>query len=77
MSNKQTDLTDYLFEQLQYLKDRKLSGEKLVEEITRSKAIVEVSGQIIANGALLLSACRISETASRNVKLPLILTAEV
>jgi hypothetical protein len=76
MAQKQADLTELLFKQMEYLQDRELSGEKLNEEISRSKAVAEVAGQIIANGALILNACRVSETASRAVKLPLLLAED-
>jgi hypothetical protein len=74
MANKLTDLNDRLFSQFDYLEDRNLSGEKLNEEIARSKAAVDVAQAIIANGALILSACRISDNASRALKLPVMLT---
>jgi hypothetical protein len=76
MAKKQTELTERLFDLIEHLEDRSLTGEKLTEEIARSKAITEAAGQIVANGALILSACRISETASRKVNLPLLLSPD-
>jgi hypothetical protein len=73
---KQTDLSEDLFRQLHRLLDSDLTGEKLTEEIARSKAAAEMSAQIIANGALVLSACRMAESASRSVKMPLLLSEE-
>lgn len=48
MKNKIEDLRNHLFAQLERLSDEDLSGEKLQEEIKRSKAIAEVSSQIVA-----------------------------
>jgi hypothetical protein len=74
MTNKLSDLNDILFSQLNRLEDEKLDGEKLNQEIFRSKAAVEVAQQIIANGALILNACRIADSASHSLKLPVMLT---
>jgi hypothetical protein len=76
MARKQSELTEELFDQISRLKDRSLAGEKLREEIERSKVINETAMQIVANGALILSACRVSESASRKVNLPLLLSEE-
>jgi hypothetical protein len=76
MAKKQIELTDHLFDVLLDLKNKELTGEKLNEEIARSKAIIEVAGQIIANGALIANACRMASTASNNMRLPLLLTDE-
>jgi hypothetical protein len=76
MAIKQAELSEHLFEELLSLKNKELTGEKLNEEIARSKAIVDVAAQMIANGALVLSACRVAETASRTIKLPLLLMDE-
>jgi hypothetical protein len=74
MANKLSDLNEILFSQLSRLQDEKLIGEKLTEEIGRSKASVEVAQQVIANGALILSACRVSDSMSHSLKLPGLLT---
>lgn len=54
--NKLTDLNDHLFEQLERLNDEELKGDKLSEEINRSKAITDVATKIIDNGNLVLKA---------------------
>lgn len=59
--NKLTDLNDHLFAALERLGDEELTGEALQEEITRSRVIASVSGQIIANGNLVLDAARFTD----------------
>lgn len=54
--NKLTDLNDHLFAQLERLNDEDISGDKLNEEINRSKAMVGVASQIIGNAKLALDA---------------------
>ena len=56
MKNKLTDLNNHLFEQLERLNDEDLIGDKLAEEINRSKAITGVASQIIGNAKLALDA---------------------
>jgi hypothetical protein len=73
-NNKLTDLSDRLFNLFDQMQDKKLAGEKLVDEISRAKMSVEVAQQIIAAGALVANACRLAETMSHSVKLPPMLT---
>jgi len=54
--NKSIDLTNHLFAQLERLSDEETTGDELKTEITRAKAITDVSKQIIANNALVLKA---------------------
>ena len=56
MKNKLTNLNDHLFMQLERLTDEKLKGDKLAEEISRSKAVSQIAGQIIFGGKLALEA---------------------
>lgn len=56
MKNKQTDLNDHLFAQLERLGDEDLKGEELEAEIERSRAITNVAKHLISSGALALQA---------------------
>lgn len=61
MKNKLSDLNNHLFEQLERLNDENLVGDKLGEEILRSRAVTSVAQQIIANGNLVLDAAKFTE----------------
>jgi len=56
MKNTLADLNNHLFAQLERLSDESLSPEKLSHEITRSKAIADLSREVISNAALVLKA---------------------
>jgi len=56
MKNKLTDLNNHLFAQLERLGDEDLSGDKLKEEIERSRAVSAISRDIVGNASLVLKA---------------------
>ena len=56
MKNTLGDLNNHLFEQLERLNDEELTGEKLTQEIGRSKAIATIASQIIGNAHIVLHA---------------------
>lgn len=54
MKNTLTDLNNYLFEQIERLNDDELKGDKLQEQLLKSKAIGDIASQIISSGELTL-----------------------
>ena len=77
MKNKLSDLNNHLFAQLERLSDEDLAGERLTEEISRSRAVTGIASQIIANGTLVLKAAQTSqEYLDRENALPKMLIGE-
>ena len=68
--NSLYDLNDHLFEQVEWLMDRDIKGEGLLEEIKRSEAVVKVSKQIVDNANILLRAKIAADNANDKIKLP-------
>ena len=60
------DLNNHLFAQLERLNDEDITGEKLEDEIIRSKAVIGVSKQIIANANVVLKAKSIELEYGKN-----------
>ena len=56
MKNTLVDLNNYLFAQIERLDDDSLTDEQLAREITRTRAIAEISREVIANAGLVLRA---------------------
>jgi len=76
MKNTLGDLHNHLFAQLERLNDEDLSGDQLIEEINRAKAVTGVASQIIANGQLALKAQMAYDNAlDANKKVPPMLEA--
>ena len=59
MKNKLADLNNHLFTQLERLCEEDLTKEKLEQEVARSKAIVDVSDQIVSGANLQLRAAKV------------------
>ena len=60
------DLNNHLFAQLERLNDEEITGEKIEDEIIRSKAVIGVSKQIIANANVVLKAKSIELEYGKN-----------
>ncbi|WP_462155973.1 hypothetical protein [Pseudoalteromonas piscicida] len=58
MKNTLADLNNHLFAQLERLNDEDIAGEKLTEELKRSKAVTGVAHQVIGNAKLMLDATK-------------------
>lgn len=63
MRNKQIDLDNHLFAQLERLDDEELSGEELEREISRARAISSIAAQINASRSNSLKAARFMDEA--------------
>ena len=70
MKNKLADLNNHLFAQIERLSDEDITGDKLNEEINRSKAITSVSKQIIDNACLALDAQKFRTEFAGRTELP-------
>lgn len=73
MKNKLTDLNNHLFAQIERLGDEDLKGENLNEEVSRAKAITEISSQIISNATLVLKAQMANNEMGYKLALPTML----
>lgn len=58
MKNKLTDLNNHLFAVIERLNDEELTGDALVQEIARGRAITGAATAIIQSGELALRAVK-------------------
>lgn len=71
MKNTLGDLNNHLFAQLERLGEEDLTTEELEKEMDRTKAITQVSTQIINNASLVLRAkIQAEESISYGAELP-------
>lgn len=68
--NTSLDLNNHLFEQLERLNDEGLTSEELEVEIERSKALTDVSKQIIENSKVALDAQKLKAEYTGQVTIP-------
>lgn len=64
MRNKQIDLDNHLFAQLERLDDEELTGEDLEREIKRAKAISSIAAQINESRSNSLRAAQFMDQAA-------------
>lgn len=76
MKNKLVDLNSYLFEQLERLTDDETLKKNFDKEIERSKALTNISKEVIKNAKLLLDARKYMDKADDLTELPLLLQQE-
>lgn len=71
MKNTLGDLNNHLFAQLERLSDEDMTGDKLLEEINRAKAVTSVASQIISTGSLVLEAKKlVDDRMNADTQLP-------
>lgn len=65
------DLNNFLFAQLERLDNEELEGDELLKEIARSKAISEISKNVIENANIVLQAQKhMDEFRGTDAKMP-------
>jgi hypothetical protein len=70
MESNLLDLNNHLFAEIERLNNSELTGEKLIEEIGRAKAVTDVAGHIIANGNLALNAWKAMDNSLSGADVP-------
>lgn len=77
MKNTLGDLNNHLFMQLERLNDEDLKGDKLNEEINRSKAVMGIAKNVIETGSLVLEGQKfMDDKMNADTKLPKMLKGD-
>lgn len=77
MKQSLVDLNSYLFTELDRLSNEDLTEEELQTEISRAKAITDVSEKVISNASLVLKAEELRyECMGRDFKMPKLLSSD-
>lgn len=77
MKNKLTDLNDHLFAEMERLGDEELTGDALVEEINRAKAISNIATNIVNNATVVLRAAEeAADSMNANYRVPKLIGVE-
>lgn len=63
MKNRQIDLDNHLFAELERLSDEGLEGDALEAEIKRAKAVAGIASQVIAGRSLALEVAKFRDDA--------------
>jgi hypothetical protein len=71
--NNVQDLCDHLFERIEWLADRDVTGAELTEEIKRTEAIVKVSVQLVNIANAVTKAKTVAGNSNGKIKLPAML----
>lgn len=74
MKTTLADLNDFLFKQLESITNSDLEGDKLKEEIERSKAVTNVADTIIDAASLVLQAKKHADEFNNQRTMPSILS---
>jgi hypothetical protein len=68
--NSLYDLTDHLFERIEWLTDRDIKGAELTEEIRRTESVVKASMQIVNIANTIVKAKIMADNSNGKIKLP-------
>ncbi|WP_120510932.1 hypothetical protein [Photobacterium salinisoli] len=71
MKNQLVDLNNHLFAQMERLSDESLTQEDLRSEIERSKAITQISNQIVSNAQLVLDGAKFKAEYAGKYEVPM------
>jgi hypothetical protein len=71
--NSLYDLSNHLFERIEWVMDRDIKGKELDEEIKRTESVIKASTQIVNIANVLVKAKALADNANGKIKLPAML----